>query len=556
VTTRLQDWLAIQADRRPDAPAVIYRGVVASYREMEERSNRLARALQAAGCTPGDRVGLLLPKTIEAIVAMFAALKADCAYVPLDTASPAARIERILQLCECRCVLAEQSTAALLNELADSSGWTADTRIGWMDSGAALSRGTPGGFCIQDIDQFPSNAVNSRHDASATAHILFTSGSTGVPKGVVITHANVMHFVDWAIGYFGTGPDDRISCHPPLHFDLSTFDIYGTIAAGAQLHLVPPEVSILPHRLACFIREAQLTQWFSVPSVLQHLRKFDVVRPNDFPALRRLLWCGEKLSTPTLRYWIERLPHVSFTNLYGPTEATIASSYYRVPACPGSDDAEIPIGSPCAGESLLVLDQKLNPVRRGEIGELYIAGVGLSPGYWRDPVRTRAVFLPNPHDPSAGERIYRTGDLARLGEDGMIYLLGRLDSQIKSRGHRIELGEVEAAMHAVPGVAEVAVVAIESGGVEGMSICCAYVPLRDAEVSPSVLTRQLARTLPRYMLPARWMGLEAMPRNRNGKTDRPLLEQWFRKEAAGVPLATNGAVSGAGASGIAAVQSQ
>ncbi len=140
------------------------------------------------------------------------------------------------------------------------------------------------------------------------------------------------------------------------------------------------------------LRAAQLTQWFSVPSVLQHMRKFDVVREHDFPALRRLLWCGEKLSTPTLRYWMQRLPHVTFTNLYGPTEATIASSFYRVPACPPSDDAEIPIGAPCAGESLMVLDERLNPVRPGAIGNLYIAGAGLSPGYWRDPLKTAQVF--------------------------------------------------------------------------------------------------------------------------------------------------------------------
>ena len=233
----------------------------------------------------------------------------------------------------------------------------------------------------------------SQNTPDDAAHILFTSGSTGDPKGVVITHANVIHFVEWAVRYFGMAESDRVSCHPPLHFDLATFDIFGAFAAGAKLHLVPPELSLLPNKLADFIRDSELTQWFSVPSVLNYMAKFDVVRQNDFPALRRLLWCGEVFPTPALSYWMKRLPRVSFTNLYGPTEATIASSYYKVPNCPADNTQAIPIGTACDGEELLVLDGSLRPVPQGEVGDLYIGGVGLSPGYWRDPAKTAAAFV-------------------------------------------------------------------------------------------------------------------------------------------------------------------
>jgi amino acid adenylation domain-containing protein len=526
--TRLHDWLTRQAECRPDAAAVVFQQNTATYQALEEASNRLARALKAAGCARGDRVGLLLTKSIGAVTAMFGALKADCTYVPLDTAGPAARIERILGLCECRCVLAERSTASLLNELVNSEGWQASTRIGWMDGGASLDGHAEIRFSHNHLRSFSGAPVDSRSEAGDPAHILFTSGSTGTPKGVVITHSNVNHFVRWAIGHFGISPQDRISGHSPFHFDLSTFDIYGSIAAGAQLHLLAPEISLLPHRLAEFIREAELTQWFSVPSVLQHMRQFDVVTRNDFPSLRRLLWCGEKLLTPTLRYWMRRLPHVTFTNLYGPTEATIASSFHQLPVCPEDDAAEIPIGTACPGEFLLVLNERLE-AGPWEIGELYIGGAGLSPGYWRDPERTKEAFIPNPCSSHAGERIYKTGDLARIGEDGTIYLLGRTDSQIKSRGYRIELGEVETAISAIPKVHEAAVVAIDSAGVEGKALCCAYTPLADSELSVPELKRRLARALPRYMIPTHWMALESMPRTGNGKTDRRTITDWFRQ---------------------------
>jgi acyl-coenzyme A synthetase/AMP-(fatty) acid ligase len=223
---------------------------------------------------------------------------------------------------------------------------------------------------------------------------------------------------------------------------------------------------------------------------------------------------------------MRRLPHVQFTNLYGPTEATIASSYYTVPACPQRDTDPIPIGAPCDGEELLVLDETLRASPVGEIGELCIGGAGLSPGYWREEEKTRAAFVADPRPSDGSERIYRTGDLGKLGPDGLYYFIGRADSQIKSRGYRIELGEIEAALNAVPGVRECAVVGIETGGFETTAICCAYAA-DSAELSPAWLRRQLRRALPDYMLPSRWKSFDRLPKNVNGKTDRRALRELF-----------------------------
>jgi len=531
VKQRLHDLLTVQAERRPDAVAAVFKDVSTSYAALERMSNRLGRALQGAGCIKGDRVALLLPKSTRALVAMFGSLKADCIYVPIDTTSPIARIQRILQKCECRCVLAEQSTAGLLSELIDTGAISGRAFVAWMDEGATLPPGTPAQFVWNDVESLPDHPPDSISRPCDPAHILFTSGSTGMPKGVVITHANVIHFVRWAGVYFKMNSEDRNSGHPPLHFDLSTFDIYGTVATGAQIHLMTPETSLLPHKLADFIREKELTQWFSVPWVLQQMAKFDVVRQNDFRALKRLLWCGEKFPTPALMYWMKRLPHVTFDNLYGPTEATIASSYYRVAQPLENETAEVPIGLPCKGELMLVLDEQLRPVGPGEPGDLYIGGVGLSPGYWNDPERTREVFRRNPYSSNPSDRIYNTGDLARIGTDGLVYLIGRSDSQIKSRGYRIELGEIEAAVHAIPGVQDAAVVVIGVEGSEDKIICCAYVSRSGPDLSPLALKRQLTAAVPRYMIPQRWMALQQMPRNSNGKTDRPFLRRQFEQEA-------------------------
>jgi amino acid adenylation domain-containing protein len=520
----LHDWVSLQAASRPQARAVVGEGGTLTYGALEELSNRIARALVDTGCDRGDRVCLLMPKSPAAIAALLGIYKADATYVPLDPACPAARLRTIVEACGSRFIIAARPLAGRLQEIGTS------LRLIWLDDTPPPAWERRSLIVRADVLGRSDAPLRSRNGRGDPAHILFTSGSTGIPKGVVITHANVIQFVEWATRFFGIEPSDRISGHPPLHFDLSLFDIFGTFAAGASLHLVPPEISLLPHPLAEFIRASELTQWFSVPSALTYMTRFGAVRHGDFPRLRRLLWCGEVLPTPVLIDWMTRLPHVRFTNLYGPTETTIASSCYPVPACPADPSAPIPIGTACEGEALLVLDHDLRTVPPGTDGDLYIGGAGLSPGYWNDPEKTRQAFLADPRGSDPATRLYRTGDRARVGEDGLVYLLGREDSQIKSRGYRIELGEIEAALGAVGRLAEWAVVAVPSAGFEGTLICCAYVPARGIPAAPWTLRRELAARLPSYMLPARWKVLDRLPTNGTGKVDRRVIRSLFETD--------------------------
>jgi len=516
MSSGLHHWVSEAARIRPDARAVVGEDDTITYGELEAYSNRLAAILRAQGCEKGDRVAVLMPNSARAVGSLIGILKAGCAYVPLDPGGATARTAAMISQCEPRALLARDGAPEVLRDL-DSRGALDSIACGW------LGREDPPrtmAFTLTDIEGASAEASPSDVGPDDLAYILFTSGTTGAPKGVPITHGSVRAFVDWAVQHFDLGPHDRLSGHTALTFDLSTFDIYATFAAGAELHHVPKRARLMPHELSDFIHDRGLTLWFSVPSQLAYVARFDALDGRSFPTLRHVAWCGDVLPTPVLLYWKRKLSEVTFTNLYGPTEATVASSYYEVPKDFEDPTADIPIGTPCAGERLLVLNEDLRPVAEGEAGDVYIGGVGLSPGYWRDLERTQAAFVSDPEASNGGGRLYRTGDRGRLGSDGMVHFLGRADFQIKASGYRVEPGEVENAILGLDEVAACAVVAVTVDDFNGSAIGCVYVASNGAPLPVGEVKKRLAVALPSYMVPTRWLGVDDLPVDSRGKIDR------------------------------------
>lgn len=524
----IYDWSREQAHKNKNQIAISLLDEHVSYGLLEAESNRLAGKLLDGGFNPGDRAGLFMEKTPLTIIAMLGISKAGGVYVPLDFHSPAERVLKIIKSADLSLVFIDHHSSQYYQDVLHLE--PALSFLPWIWWSAEILENAddvPPKFRYHEIGKMENHPHGVIRDQNSAAHILFTSGSTGDPKGVVITHKNVHSFIEWAVPYFNMKTGENTSCHSPLHFDLSTFDIFGAFAAGSHVHLLPAKINVNPKKLSGFILDNKLTQWFSVPSALSYMARFNAIPEGGFPDLKRLIWCGEVFPTPALQYWMKNLPGVQFTNLYGPTEATIASSYYTVPEIPGDSD-EIPIGRPCSGEKLIILNDNLNRVEPGETGDLYIAGDGLSPGYWLDKAKTDAAFILYKNEEGKQERIYKTGDLASLNDEGLVYFHGRSDYQIKSRGYRIELGEIEAAIGQYEELREYAVVPVKKSGFEGTAIGCAYVGAgkKNGDLSP-VLKKKLLGKIPAYMMPQYWKEFDQLPRNGNGKIDRRKLSDYF-----------------------------
>jgi amino acid adenylation domain-containing protein len=364
------------------------------------------------------------------------------------------------------------------------------------------------------------------------AYILYTSGSTGRPKGVMLSHQNALTFIEWCAETFHISSEDRLSNHAPLHFDLSVFDVYNAIEAGATVYLITEDLALFPASLANFIETKGITVWYSVPSALTLLLLHGNLHAEKVPQLRTILFAGEVLPMKYLRQLAELLPEAELYNLYGPTETNVCT-YYKVERERLAGMDNLPIGKACANtEVFAVNDLDRIVAAPGEVGELYVRGPAVTYGYWADLEKTQKMVVPNRFQPHFQENMYRTGDLVTLAEDGNYSFLGRRDSMIKSRGYRIELGEIETALLSHPAVKEAAAIAVPDE-IVGNRIT-AVVSLHGSHFLPvAELQKYCGARIPKYMIPELIEFRESLPKTSTGKIDRVQLVARPRPVVAG-----------------------
>ena len=485
------------AAQRPEATAARFRDQEITYRELERRSNQLARTLRRAGIRPEVRVGLCLDRSLEMLIALLGVLKTGGAYVPLDPDHPDERLSYMLAETGAPLILCRHEELPRLSSLG--------RRLFAVDAESPV------------FAQEPATKLEELATPEHLAYVIFTSGSTGRPKGVMVSHAAICNRLLWMDRVFPLAPEERVLHKTPLVFDASIWEIFSPLLSGALLVLAEPG----GHRDGSYLARAAMAQEINVLQLVPSMLRVFLEEPEvaEVASLRRMFAGGEALPAE-LRKRFHARSRARLVNLYGPTESAIDAAF--LPCSPAGDPGMAAIGRPIDNVRIFLLDADGRPVPLEVEGEIHIGGAGLARGYANNPALTAERFVPDPFSGEPGARLYRTGDLAFYHPDGLIEFLGRIDHQVKIRGYRIELGEIEVALAGHPGVRDAAVVALEiRPGVPG--IVAYYVPSHEVPASPRELRAYLAERLPDYMVPAVVMRLDAMPVTTSGKLDRRAL---------------------------------
>ena len=531
----LQHLLTDSAGRRPDRLAVAAGGRSLTYAELDRLSNQVARALLAQGVAPGDRVGVLAAKSAASVVGIFGALKAGACYVPLDPGAPAGRLSGIMRDSGIGVVLADSARASAAAAMADGvPGFRAVIVVGphWGQEGGPTAGAAPPGLAVlpwEAVLAGPGGAVAGDPVIETDlAYILYTSGSTGTPKGVMISHRASLTFVTWAAAAAGLGERDLVCSPAPLHFDLSVFDIFATCQAAACMVVLPQGASMFPVRLAEWIAEERISVWYSVPSVLTMLVTYGNLAGFDLSRLRVVIFAGEVFPVKHLTRLMAALPHARYLNWYGPTETNVCTAF-EVPGGRAGLPDPVPIGKACANTDVFAVTGEGRRVTRpGEVGELYVRGPSLMRGYWGQPGKTQEVLVPNPFQAAYQDTAYRTGDLVTVDEHGNHIYLGRQDGMVKTRGYRVELGEVEAALYGHPAIHEAVVLPIPDE-LLGSRLRAVISADGSAGLTREEVLEHCRRQLPGYMVPDVVEFCEALPRTSTGKVNRARLAEHGRQ---------------------------
>jgi amino acid adenylation domain-containing protein len=501
--------ISAQVERFPTGIAVTYAGQQLTYQDLEHRSNQLARHLQQLGVGPEVLVGLCLERSPLMIIGILGILKTGGAYVPLDPTYPSVRLKFLLQDAQVSLLLTQQQLVSLIP--------TQDTQVLCLDSD------------WDAIAHHTSAPVTSSVTPDNLAYVIYTSGSTGQPKGVQITHRNLVHSTHARLLTYPT-PIHRFLLLSSFAFDSSVAGIFWSLCQGGELHLPETGLERDPAEIVAAIAHEQISHLLALPSLYNHL--LEAAKPRQLASLQTVIVAGEVCPTALVHHHLEHYPEVQLFNEYGPTEGTVWSTVY---GCQPEGQFQkvgrekldafntVPIGHPIPNTQIYILDAQQQPVPIGITGEIHIGGEGVARGYLHQPLLTAEKFIPHPFAAHSNAKLYRTGDLARYRPDGEIEFLGRIDDQIKLRGFRIELGEIEGAIAQHPAILETVVLVREDS--PGDQRLVAYLrPQSDADLNLIDTLRQaLRKTLPDYMVPATFIPLKAFPRTPNGKIDRQAL---------------------------------
>jgi amino acid adenylation domain-containing protein len=507
------------AAAQPDAAAMVVRGASCSYGQMEDTARRWARAIIEAAQGRPQRVGLFAYRSAVAYTGTMAALFSGATYVPLNPTFPADKTAAMIAAADLDAVIVDSTClpqVAKLTTLSTLPLLVPEAEVspipgmsGRLLGKSELERTAP-------LDQLPPLTPED------IAYLLFTSGSTGAPKGVPVTHGNAVYFMEFMSQRYSIQPSDRFSQTFDQTFDLSVFDLFLAWSNGACVYGITPVELLSPTR---YVSQNQITVWFSVPSVPAQMARRGTLVPNCMPSLRWSLFCGEPLTARSAEMWQAAAPNSVVENLYGPTELTIACFLHRWDPQSSPEKCRngiVPIGRPYDGLAAALVDEQLQPVGEGEIGELCVNGPQTTPGYWRAPEITAERYVELPVAKHQTRRFYRTGDLVAKLPEGEYVFMGRADNQIKVLGHRVELGEIEAVLRAHPGVEH----AVAFGWPAVGTTADAIVAFISGNVGcvDDLLARAKA-ALPPYIVPRQIFTLAEMPLNANGKIDRRALKE-------------------------------
>ncbi|GHO97352.1 hypothetical protein KSF_074000 [Reticulibacter mediterranei] len=510
----LHEVFEAQVERTPDAVAIVCEGEQLNYRELNARANQFAHLLRKRGVGPEKLVALLSERGIPFLISMLAVFKAGAAYLPLDPHHPALRLRRVIEHSQCNIILASTPFASTLNNTLETMPIELRPELHYYETiEEALQPG------------HDEENLSTTNTPQSLAYVIYTSGSTGMPKGAMIEQRGMLNHLYAKIEALTLTKKDIIAQTASQCFDISVWQFLAALLVGGQVRIYPDEVAHNPVQLLMQVEQHYVSILETVPSLLRAMLDADEITAANGPKLAALRWLvptGEELAVDLCRRWLSIYPHVPLLNAYGPTECSDDVTHYPIYEAPDETRSSIPIGRAISNMRLYVLDRRLQPLPIGVSGELYVGGIGVGRGYLGDESRTKEAFIPDPFSSEAGARLYKTGDRARCLPDGNIEFQGRLDFQVKLRGFRIELSEIEAVLNQHPAVSHAVVIARED--TPGEQRLVAYIELqKEQNTSGAELKNHVAAQVPTYMVPSAFLLLETLPLTPNGKVNRRAL---------------------------------